>query len=324
MDKIIQLIRERQNFVLSGHTGPDGDCIGSCFGLAFALEMLGKNVTVVLEPYPKKYNIIPGHGFLYSGDLTTLDVDVFIALDCADVDRLGFAKPLFNRAKRTACIDHHKTNIGFAHRNLVEPGTSSTSEIVYRLVEKLVKPTAEIASAIYAGIVSDTGGFKYNSTATSTLEITAKLMQMGIPFTEIYNEVLHKHTFAAGKAKGIVLNNSKQTMEGRITYSHITREEIESVGASTADMEGNVEYLLTTNGTDVSAFIYEKKTPGQVKLSFRSLGPDVSNVAIAMGGGGHQLAAAGTTTGELNAIIQQALQLLEKEIMEYDRRTERL
>jgi len=321
MEKIIQLIKERQNFVLSGHIGPDGDCIGSCFGLAFALEQLGKNVTVVLEPYPQIYDIIPGKEFLYTGDLAALDVDVFIALDCADVGRLGIAQPLFKRAKRTICIDHHKTNTGFAHRNLIEAEASSTSEIVYRIVEQLVKPTAEIATAIYAGIVSDTGGFKYSATAPSTLEITAKLISTGIPFTEIYNEMLFTHSFAAGKARGIALGNARQAMDGRITYSHVTQEEMASVGATVSDMEGNVEYLLTTRGTISSFFAYEKKTPGQVKISFRSHGPDVSNVAIAMGGGGHQLAAAGTVEEKLEAVVQQALQLLEKEIADYDMRT---
>ena len=318
MEQIIQLINEQYSFVLVGHTGPDGDTIGSCYGLAFALEQLGKNVSVVLEPYSQKYNIIPGHKFLHTGLLDELDVNVLIALDSADVGRLGSGLSLFARAKHTVCIDHHKTNIGFANINHIEPETSSTSEIIFRLIEKLVEPTVEIAAAIYAGMVCDTGGFKYNSTTKSTMDIAARLMGIGIPFTEIYNEVLHSHTFAAGRAKGIVMQNAKQTLDGRITFSHISHKDLVSVGADISDLDGVVEYLLSTRGTDVAAFVYEKQN-SVIKISFRSQGPDVSAVAAEMGGGGHTLAAASSLTGDIETVTVRALQLLEKEIVEYDR-----
>lgn len=321
MDDILRIIHENETFVLSGHIGPDGDCIGACMGLAFALDILGKNVTVVLEPYPEKYNIIPGQHFLNTYDLNNINVDTFIALDCADANRLGSSKKLFERAKTTICIDHHKTNLGFAQFNLIEANASSTCEIVYCIIEKFVKPTIEIATAIYAGIISDTGGFKYNTTNISTLEITSKLIGMNLPFTKIYNEVLHSHTFTAVRAKGVVMQNAKQSMGGRITYSYVSKEEMESVDAVYSDMEGNVEYLLATSGTDVAAVIFEKKYGNEVKVSFRSCGPDVSNVASKLGGGGHQLAAAGTVNGNLEEVVKRTLQLIEEEIAEYDRRT---
>jgi len=321
MNNILQAINERSSFVISGHTGPDGDCIGACYGLAFALEMLGKNVTVVLEPYPQKYNIIPGHKFFNTQPVDELEVDVLIALDCADVSRLGPGLSLFDRAKLTICIDHHKTNIGFAQLNYIRPNASSTCEIVFGFIEQLVQPNVEIATAIYAGMVCDTGGFKYNATAKSTMEITARLMEIGIPFTDIYDQVLHIHSFEAAKAKGIILANAKQTLGGRVTYSYITREELEDTGAEVSDLDGVVEYLRDTRGTDVAALIYEKQIPKQFKMSLRSRGPDVSAVATAMGGGGHVLAAACTTYGEIESIIAQALQLIEKEIIDYDRRS---
>jgi len=312
MEQIIQLICDNTSFVLAGHISPDGDAIGSCFGLAFALEKLGKDVTVVLDPYPKKYNILPGSKFLYKGSLDQLNVDVFIALDCADVNRLGSGQSLFHRAKHTVCIDHHKSNTGFAEFNYIEPHASSTSELVFRLVEKLVTPCADIATVIYAGMVDDTGGFKYSSTAKSTMEIAAQLMDMGIPFTEIYNEVLHSHSFAAGKAKGIALQNAMQTPDKRIVYSYITREEIAAIGASaSSDMEGIVEYLLNTGGAEVAVFAYEKQKDG-CKISLRSHGIDVGIAAEAMGGGGHRLAAGCASALPAKEALEQVLDLLEK------------
>jgi len=327
MEQIIQLICERESFVLTGHTSPDGDAIGSCFGLAFALEKLGKKVIVMLEPYPQKYNIIPGRKFLHKGDKPT-DVDVLIALDCGDINRLGLGQEVFSCAKHTICIDHHKTNEGFAQYNYIEPNTASTSEIVFRLIEQLTEPTIEIAQAIYAGIVSDTNGFRYEATSASTMHIAAKLMDMGIPFTDIYNEVTYIHDFSSNLAKGIVIQNTKKTDDDRIIYSHISREELASVGADSSDLDGLVEYLRDTRGANIAALIYEKGKPptpppeeNTVKISFRSNGPDVSAVAATIGGGGHRLAAGATTTGTIDSVAEQVLNLLESELIAYDRRT---
>ena len=339
MEEIIRLINERENFILVGHTSPDGDSIGSCFGLAFALEKLGKHAKVILEPYPHKYYIIPGRHFLFD-ESESFDVDVLIALDCADVKRLGPGQPLFNRAKTTVCIDHHKTNPGFAQLNYIEPQTASTSEIVFRLVEQLYssvsnvslqeyKIDTNIASAIYAGMVSDTGGFRYNSTSKSTMKIAAKLIDTGIPFTEIYNEVMHKHSFGGAKAKGIVLQNAKEAADGRIIYSYITRKTLVSLGAYASDLDGVIEYLVDTRGAQMAMLAYEKVTSPNicpdtneptVKVSFRSQGPDVGAVATALGGGGHQLAAGCTITGDIETALAQALLLLESELAAYNER----
>ena len=318
MEQIVQLIREREHFVISGHSGPDGDAIGSCFGLAWALEKIGKKAQVVLEPFSPKFNIIPGRRFLYAGSLDKLEVDVLIALDCADIDRLGPARHLFNRAKDTVCIDHHETNIGFAKYNFLDVKASSAAEMVFQLIERLTEPDENIASAIYAGLVCDTGGFRYNATAKSTMETAAHLMDMGIPFTELYNELMHMHRFAAGKAMGIALNNCAQAMNGRIVFSYMTRDMLAGVGADPSDLDGVVEYLMGTRGADVACLIYEKHTAPQVKVSLRSQGPNVGRVAVALGGGGHHLAAGATVGGVIDVVVRQVLDMLEREILTHD------
>jgi len=325
MDDVRNLIKTRDSFVLVGHIGPDGDAVGSCFGLAYALENMGKKVSVVLGAYPQKYKIIPGEKFLCKGNFKKLEVDVLIALDCADATRLGPTKPLFDRANTTVCIDHHITNQGFADFNIIEPDASSTSEIIFRLIEDMTEITEEIAIALYSGMLTDTGGFKYDSTDKATMETAAKLMDMGIQFTEIYSELLHRHSFAAAKAKGIIMQNAKQLLDGRITYSHISGEELTSVGATSFDLDGTVEYLLNTTGTDVAMFVYERaqsemanqEHASPVKISFRSKGVDVGYVAEKMGGGGHLLAS-GATGFDVKYSMDKALELLAKEIEEYD------
>ena len=317
LDDILEIIRERENFTLAGHIGPDGDAIGSCFALAIALHRMGKNVKVVLEPFARKYEIIPGREFLFYGDIEGLVPEVFISLDCADIARLGEARNLFERAEITVCIDHHETNNGFADYNFIEPQASSASEMTYRVIENLTEPTAEIAAAVYAGIVSDTGGFRYNATAKSTMEIAARLMEM-IPFTSIYNELMHVHRFASGKALGLALENCGRTTNKKIVYTFMSREMLKSVGANQSDLDGVVEYLMGTRGALIAILVYEKGAEtGQVKISLRSQGPNVGRVATELGGGGHALAAGATTEGTIEKVLRRAIKLARREVEEF-------
>jgi len=317
IDEICRLIHERQNFVITGHSNPDGDSIGSCFAMALALTKLGKTAKVVLENYAKKYEIIPGREHLNSGKLENLDVDVLICMDCADIERLGDFKVLFARAKTTVCIDHHETNIGFADYNFILPEASSTAEMVFVLIEKLTFIDFEIASAIYAGIVSDTGGFRYHASAKSTLEIAGRLMEIGIDFTEIYSELLHKHSFAGMKILSRALDVAQQTPDGRIIYTYVTRKMMKETGAKSIDLDGIVEYLMTTRGADVAVFMYERnptQTVNEVKASFRSRGVHVGRVAHCLGGGGHRLAAGCTLQGDIGELLPMVVAMIESEL----------
>ena len=332
MEQIIKLLKSRDTFVIAGHTGPDGDTIGSCLGLALALAKTGKKATVVLEPIARKYHVIPGREYLHSGDISGLEADVFIALDCADKERLSIALPLFHRANTTVCIDHHGTNPGFADYNFIDPQVSSTAEMVFGIIEAITSLDTDIATAIYCGIVGDTGGFRYMSTAKSTMEIAARLMETGIPFTDLYSEMLHRHSFEAGKAFGLALGAARQAMGGRVVYTFMTREMLISAGADSSDMDTVVEYLMNTRGADVALFLYErhqKDEPGdggavaqdapeamlrKIKVSMRSRGFDVGRIAEALGGGGHRMAAGCTMVGTLEGVLAQVLKLFELEL----------
>ena len=345
MEQIVELIKTRDNFVIAGHTGPDGDTIGSCLGLAMALGKLGKKAVVVLEPYAAKYRVIPGRKYLYHGALEALSCDVFIAMDCADAERLGASKAVFDRAQTTVCIDHHETNTGFAQYNFIDPTASSTAEMVFGIIEAITDVDADIATAIYSGIVGDSGGFRYSSTGRSTMEVAAKLMETGIPFTDIYSEMLHRHSFEAAKAFGLALEAARLACDGRIVYTHMTREMLESVGADSSDMDSVVEYLMNTRGAEVALFLYERHQavkdggmmtidlppsdnvdandgalPGaaqhqrKIKVSMRSRGLHVGQVAASLGGGGHRMAAGCTMVGTIDDVLRQVLEIFEREL----------
>ncbi|MCL1884302.1 MAG: bifunctional oligoribonuclease/PAP phosphatase NrnA [Defluviitaleaceae bacterium] len=320
MEEVLRLINERDSFVVAGHTGPDGDAIGSCFALAIALDKLGKKVQVVLESYAKKYMIIPGREFLYTGELDSLAPEVFIALDCADTARLGTAKAIFDRTVETVCIDHHETNDGFAMYNYIEADASSTCELAFRVIERLVEPTEEIAAAIYSGMVCDTGGFRYNATAKSTMVTAARLMEK-IPFSKIYNELMHQHGFSAGKVLGLAMEKSKRTEDKKIVYTFMSREMLASANADPSDMDGIVEYLMGTRRAKAAIFVYEKASEKtSVKVSLRSQGPNMGRVANALGGGGHVLAAGATVEGTIDDVMKRVLKLVTQEVAVYEKR----
>ncbi len=172
--------------------------MGACYALGLALSGMGKSVSVVLERYAVKFDIIPGSHLLYNGLLDDLDVDMLICLDCADKRRTGEGVALFNKTRITVCIDHHETNPGFAMFNYIDSGASSTCEMVFRLLDGFAEIDKQIASALYAGIVYDTGGFRFSAASKNTLDIAGRLMETGIPFSNIYNELLQRRE-AAGQ-----------------------------------------------------------------------------------------------------------------------------
>ena len=308
MEQIVQIIKANTNFVLHGHVSPDGDAIGSCHGLAFALQKLGKKVAVMMDEYPQKFNIIPGQEF-YCKDID-FEVEVFIALDCADTMRLGSGLSLFNAARHTICIDHHASNKGFAHVNYIESHTSSTSEIVFNLVKKLTPLTKDMAAALYAGIICDTGGFKFSATSPATMHAAGELMATGIDFTNIYNRLMFMRTLPAAKAMAIVMQNAVVTEDGHVIYSHITTQMLQDVDATSKDLEGVIEHLLCTNDVLIAVFVCEKGDGKHSKISLRAHRHDVGGVAVKLGGGGHRLAAGATVADTVSVTLANALALV--------------
>jgi phosphoesterase RecJ-like protein len=313
--EIADILRNNRRFIIAGHVNPDGDSIGACMGLALALAKMGKDPVVVLEEFPEKYNIIPGRQFLWKKGTQPLDDgDVFVAIDCASPDRIGLVKDLLDTIPVTICIDHHETNEGFALYNWIDGYASSSCEMVFDLISPLVELDSDIASAIYAGVVFDTGGFRFSLTDSATLIKIAQMMETGIPFTKIYSEILSNHSFAAAKALGIVIQNIKQSLDGLIIYSHITLAEMAKIDATPDDLDGVVEYLIRTNGAEVAVFLYEKSKTPEVKISLRSHGFHVGRFAVKWGGGGHHMAAGISVNTPISETLPLVLADLEKDL----------
>lgn len=305
----IELVEKSNNIVLAGHISPDGDAISSCFALCSALRKMNKNPIVLLEDYGNSYEYIKNDNMIYREDYNNIkDVDLFISLDCGDIKRLGFAKEIFEKAKYIVNIDHHISNDNFGKLNIVNPKASSTSEIMFEIINHMGKLDLNIATYIYTGIVFDTGGFKHNCTTNRTHQIAGELISLGVDSVKIHSNVLTLHSLESSKLLARSIQNIY--IENDIIVSTLSNDEIVSLGCSHKNTGNIVQYLLDTKGINVSVFIYEKED-GSIKVSFRSKTIDVNKIASYFGGGGHILAA-GATLKDMT--IQQAKEVVLQKI----------
>ena len=308
-DIIRQRIMESKEIVLSGHTNPDGDAIGSVLALAMALENAGKDVTVLLETYGRRYDLIPG-SHLIAEWKEGERAELFISLDCGDTKRLADAEPVFLAAVHTINIDHHESNCFFGQLNYVLPKASSTCEIVYELLDGFLPVNPQIASALYMGLVYDTGGFRHSSTSPATMMMAARLMEIGVPFTALYQALFDSRSYGELKVMAKALDNAKLHFDGQVIVSSITMAELEEAGGNSKEMDAVINYLKGVMDVNVACFLYEKSAT-EVKGSFRGHdGYDVCALAQKFGGGGH-IKAAGCS---ISVPIAQAKEMVLAEI----------
>jgi phosphoesterase RecJ-like protein len=306
------LLNSYNTIIISAHTNPDGDAVGSCIALAHALKAIGKKVAVCLEEYGDKYNFLDTDHFLCHTveQMEQFSNQLFICLDCGDELRLGEAIALFNTAEVTVNIDHHISNTNFAKHNFVFE-KSSTCEIVYELIDTLNLPmTIEIAKALYTGIIYDTGGFKHSNTTSRTHEVVASLIKYDFSATEIYEKLFNERSYEATKLLARAIDQMQLYFNKKMVYSYITEQDMKEFNADKTQVGAIVEQLKSIKGVAASIFIYENG-PNECKVSMRSDGTiDICSTAVKFGGGGH-LKACGCTIYES---LETAKELIFKDI----------
>ncbi|MEF9840439.1 MAG: bifunctional oligoribonuclease/PAP phosphatase NrnA [Lachnospiraceae bacterium] len=306
--KLEEALRDAKTVAISGHMRPDGDCVGSCMGLYQYIKqnICNIEVDVYLEEIPVKFNFIESTKEIKHEITEEKSYDLFISLDCGDIERLGFSKILYEKAKKTFCIDHHISNESFAMYNYIVPEASSTSELVYQLINTDII-TKEVAMCLYLGIVHDTGVFQYTSTTPSTMEAAANLMRTGIDAAQIIDNTYYEKTFPQNKVLGYALLESKLVLNDKCITSIITQKDMEFFGVRSSDLDGIVSQLHFTQGVEVSVFLYELR-PEEYKVSLRAKDKiDVSIIAQHFQGGGHKKAAGFTIFGDVQAAMQNIL-----------------
>ena len=305
---------------IAGHVRPDGDCVGSCLAMYnYICDVHPKvSVDLYLEPIPNKFKFLKSAREIQhlSQPVEEKEYDLFIALDCGDMERLGAAARYFETAKSTLCVDHHISNRYFADFNYIFPNASSTSELVYQLLDKS-KITQAIAECIYVGLIHDTGVFQYSCTSSSTMNIAGELMDTGIDYPKIVDETFYIKTYEQNRIWGEAMVNSELFLDGACISSVITRKQMEQYHVEPKHLDGIVSQLRSTKGVEVAIFLYQNEEHGY-KISLRSASyVDVAEIAAAFGGGGHCRAAGASAHGEAAEILEKLLSLIEIQIKEH-------
>lgn len=300
---IREILTKGNNFLISAHVRPDGDCLGAGFALKHYIENMGKRADFLVDsPYPPHYSFMPGCD-AYNNK--TIDkYECFIAVDCADDKRLGsYATylgklPSFN-------IDHHVTNNKFADKNLVKI-YSSTCEIITEELTGTDFFDAKIASLLYVGMSTDTGHFAHSNTNGRVLGNAAKLLQYDFSPYEIVKSLYRSNTKQKTKLIGVAINSMRFFDNDRVCFVTITKNDLKKCGCELSDTEGLIDYAVAIGSVDIAICIseYANKT---YKVSFRSKKADVSQAAAIFGGGGHKQAAGCMVSGFYEDVIDKLL-----------------
>lgn len=313
-EKLIPIIKDAEKVAIFAHVNPDGDAMGSSYGMKLILEQLGKTAEVFLHD---DFDV-PAESLMIKGSKTELkldDCDLFIALDSGDSERLGDYKDEFLSFENTIAIDHHETHKEYAKITVVK-NISSTCELIVRFAHEAgVELTKEIANNLYIGLVTDTGNFKYSSVTGDTLRAAAELIDLGVSSDEISKilfDTKSKEYYALLK---IALDKMKFCCGGKAAVLFLSNEDYKSAGIKESEAVGIVNIPNSIAGIEVGAFI-RNRGENEYKVSLRSNRyVNVANVASAMGGGGHERASGYTAHAETTEQVQeQLLKELEKVI----------
>lgn len=315
--EILKLINNASRVLIITHVNPDGDTLGCASALKC---FIGTKADILIQikdnfQFPNTYSFLPYIN--EAKNLSTLEdiYDLVIAVDIASIDRIiDSAREIFNKTENTILIDHHKTNKGFAKINCIKGGISSTGEVLWELFKSLkINVDKNMATGIYAGILTDTGCFKYESTTPETFKIASRLSEIGINTTEIA-ELCY-----ANKPKNMILfqnylvSSSKFCINDKIAYTLITKDIVEKFSAKDEYTEGICETLRSIQNVEI-AFVL-KETETGVKVSIRTKTIDATKITDKFKGGGHKRAAGCTIKAKINNALEQLLKIA-KELIE--------
>jgi phosphoesterase RecJ-like protein len=310
IERVVAEVRDRDRFILTAHEGPDGDALGSLLGMHHLLTQLGKDSLMFMAakefPLPIEYRFLPLEEVFHEPPADMADRTV-VFLDCGNIDRMP-VDFLTDGGNFLINIDHHHDNTRFGDVNLVDTGASSTAEIVYELGRRLGgRLTPEIASALYVGLVTDTGKFMYENTDAGTHRIAADLIEAGVEVDDTYRRLYEHVPLEKLRLVARALEGIERHCDERLVLTYVTAADYEASGAGEEMTEGIIDHLRSVEGAKVAALVRDQGTRGRAarKVSLRSSEGDVDVSAIARrrGGGGHKRAAGFSTDLELEELI---------------------
>jgi len=310
-DAVVEALATHERFLVVTHENPDGDALGSMLGATLGLRALGKDAVMCLAgsaALPAEYGFLP-LGEVLREPPADVGERVLLALDCANERRLGPDAGMLESAALVVDVDHHHDNTRFGGVNLIVADASSTAEIVRDLLGALdVRLTPAIAEALYIGLVTDTGRFQYANTTPKALRLAAELVEAGADVHGVFKHVYETVQFAKLKLLARALEHARAYEGGRVVVSYLVRSDFADAGAEEPYSEGIIDFLRSSEGSELVALIREPPTAGgpmhRVSLRSSSDALDVSAIARKSDGGGHVQAAGFSSELPLEELVE--------------------
>lgn len=322
--KIKNLLQLSENVVITCHKNPDGDAIGSTLALYLLLQKLNvKAHLIVPNDFPEFLKWLPKSDeiLIYDQQQTTCDIiinnsDLIFTLDFNALHRTGSMKSILEQASaKFVMIDHHQQPEDYAEVLYSDTSICSTCQMVYHFINYLEYNEyldASIATCIYTGIMTDTGSFRFRSTTSTTHQVIAHLIDIGVDNAKIHQNVYDNNSYERLQLLGKSLNNLKVIPELNTAYITLSSKELLAFNAQKGDTEGVVNYALSLKGVKLAALFKEDQEEGIIKMSFRSKGSfSVNEMARThFNGGGHINAAGAISHSSFEDTIEKFISIL--------------
>lgn len=310
------IIKSSKNILIISHVNPDGDTLGSMCGLySIIVESFKKKCDMLaISKIPTVYEFLPNINLVKNLDDIdkSREYDLVINVDVASIDRICDAKILFDKAKTTVNIDHHKTNNSYADLNIINPDASSTGEVLCECFEKMGwKINLDTATCLYTAILTDTGSFRFDNTKPETFEKTAKLVEIGVQPSDIYKKVYESDSKTLVMFQTHCISKAKFLHDDKLAYTVVYKKDMEKFGANDECMEGLTEKLRAIVTTRI-AFVAKEMKSGWTKFSMRSKFADVAEICEVFDGGGHKFASGCTIKAPVDEAVKKMLKEIEQ------------
>jgi bifunctional oligoribonuclease and PAP phosphatase NrnA len=318
-DKAVAVLAAAPEAVLACHVNPDGDAVGSMLALAHALYRRGVRVSPSFsQPFelPASLAGLPGVDLLVPpGELPAAPA-LLATFDTGSADRLGSLAPLASAAAEVLVVDHHASNTRYGSLHLVDPSAAATAVLAEELIRRLGVPLdIDIAACLYAGLVTDTGSFRFAGTTAETHELAARLLRTGIRHDLLARQLLDTHPAGWLPMVGAALSRTRLERAAAgglgLVWTDTRVDELAAAGLGADQAESVIDLVRTADEAEVAAVFKELPGGEGWTVSLRSKGRvDVSAVAVALGGGGHRFAAGLTSRADLDSTVAAVRQAL--------------
>lgn len=305
IEKASQLLKQNDDILILCHRSPDGDTLGSGYGLYYALTSIGKRCRVECsDEITKKFQFIT-----LDYNPQEFEEQFIVAVDIADTQLLGSKTEIY-KDKVDLCIDHHPSNTGYSKYTLLEPHSAATTEVIKLVIEAMgVDITESIANCLYLGMCTDTGCFKYSNTSPRTHRFAAELMEKGADYADINRVMFDTKTKAQIAVEKLAMDTLEFFYGDRCAVMVLTNEMMEKSGATSDDTEALASLPRQIEGIEVGVLLKQRLEEGKpegYKISVRtSLYVDASQLCADFGGGGHKRAGGCFIEGDYEYAKQQ-------------------